>query len=435
MVNALIEEQCKALESVCESCVSYFNETIYAEEQQYWSEQQSQTYPTCRFTPRDASDVSAAILEVQKTQCQFAVKSGGHASFVGGSNIQDGITIDLRDLNSIEVSEDRTTTLVGTGNRWEDVYAKLDPMKLAVVGGRNGDIGVGGLTLGGGISFFSGFHGWACDNVKNYQVVIADGSIVDANPDSNPDLFFALRGGGNNFGVVTRMDLNTFEHGLMWGGATVYPLTENETIYDAFYWFNREAATDPKGALIVAAACVAGTGCFLSNNYDYIDPVVEPPVFDNFTSIPNLTDSSRITTLLNLTEELKATQPPGFRYVIVILLSVTLLSLTSFRQRFWAITLKNDAEILSDIVNMWYEDIQPIINITSFLPALVFQPLTDPVIKNFNKNGGNALGITDEEGPLTSKSSTTQSDPHYHEQELINTSHEHRLPMGRQSRR
>ena len=75
--------------------------------------------------------------------------AGGHAAFKGGSNIEGGLTVDLKNLNTIKVAPGRKTTHVGTGNRWEDVYSKLDPMKLAVIGGRNGDLGVGGLTLGG----------------------------------------------------------------------------------------------------------------------------------------------------------------------------------------------------------------------------------------------------------------------------------------------
>ena len=111
-----------------------------------------------------------ALLVSQFFQCPFAVKSGGHAAFAGASNIEGGITIDLAQLKEINVSDDRTLTRVGAGNRWGDVYSQLDPMQLSVVGGRVAGIGVGGLTLGGGISFFSGRYGWALDSVINYEV-------------------------------------------------------------------------------------------------------------------------------------------------------------------------------------------------------------------------------------------------------------------------
>lgn len=122
---------------------------MYTLEQDYWSQQQANTKPECRFTPTSAEDVSVAVKEIREYGCPFAVKSGGHASFKGASNVPGGITIDLHKLNEVKVSKDRKITYTGTGNRWEDVYSKLDPMNLAVIGGRNGDIGVGGLTLGG----------------------------------------------------------------------------------------------------------------------------------------------------------------------------------------------------------------------------------------------------------------------------------------------
>lgn len=104
------------------------------------------------------------------TECHFAVKSGGHAAFSGASNVEDGLTIDLVNLNGIYISDDQTETFVGAGNVWYDVYTHLQPLGLTVVGGRVSAIGVGGLTLGGGISFFSNRHGWACDNVNAYEV-------------------------------------------------------------------------------------------------------------------------------------------------------------------------------------------------------------------------------------------------------------------------
>ena len=104
----------------------------------------------------------------------------------------------------------------------------------------------------GGISFFSGRHGWALDSVKNYQVryllrllycsigscyrqvVLANGQIHNVNRKSNPDLYFALHGAGNNFAIVTRFDLETFPQGLMWGGLILHPSTTNASIYNAF---------------------------------------------------------------------------------------------------------------------------------------------------------------------------------------------------------
>lgn len=151
--------KCAGLSLLYPGKVNYFNDTVYADEQLYWSQQQQRTLPVCRFTPTQASEVSAAILLVRATKCHFAVKSGGHAAFAGASNIQDGLAIDLSGLSVLKLSSNNSILSVGPGNRWEDVYLFLDPFNLSVIGGRVGDIGVGGLTLGGGISFFSPFHG------------------------------------------------------------------------------------------------------------------------------------------------------------------------------------------------------------------------------------------------------------------------------------
>jgi FAD/FMN-containing dehydrogenase len=108
------------------------------------------------------------VLKVR--QCQFAVKSGGLGSFVGASNINGGVAIDLRGLKSLTVSPDRTQVSVTAGLVWSEVYDQLDAVNLSVIGDTSGGIEVGGLTPGGGISYFSGRFGWACDNVNNYQV-------------------------------------------------------------------------------------------------------------------------------------------------------------------------------------------------------------------------------------------------------------------------
>lgn len=120
--------------------------------------------------PSSAEDVSLTLLTSRVTKCPFAVKSGGHAPFAGSSNIDGGITIDLARMKEVTVSADKKEVALGAGNVWYDVYTHLAPYNLTVIGGRVSAIGVGGLTLGGGISFFSNEHGWACDNINTYEV-------------------------------------------------------------------------------------------------------------------------------------------------------------------------------------------------------------------------------------------------------------------------
>jgi len=167
-----IHKQCSILNIALSGKVSFPNSTIYDLENAYWSEQQAEINSTCRVTPTSSIDVSLTLYVLEFLQCEFAVKSGGHAAFVGASNIKDGVTIDMANLSEIVVSEDETVTSLGPGNRWVDVYTRLEPLNLSVVGGRTADIGVGGLLLGGGISFFSQRFGFACDNVLNYEVLL-----------------------------------------------------------------------------------------------------------------------------------------------------------------------------------------------------------------------------------------------------------------------
>lgn len=108
------------------------------------------------------------VLIARLTQCPFSVKSGGHAAFAGASNSEGGITVAFDQMRGIELAEDKSVVGVEPGNTWYDVYTRLESEGLAVVGGRVSAIGVGGLTLGGGISHFSNEYGWGCDNVGKY---------------------------------------------------------------------------------------------------------------------------------------------------------------------------------------------------------------------------------------------------------------------------
>ena len=123
----------------------------------YYAGQEADLRPSCIVRPRDANEVPIAVSVLTgrnaqdrgKSGCKFAVRGGGHTQFAGSANIADGATIDLGAISQVVVGADRTVTSVGAGARWEDVYTKLDPTVLTVVGGRSNRVGVAGLTTGG----------------------------------------------------------------------------------------------------------------------------------------------------------------------------------------------------------------------------------------------------------------------------------------------
>ncbi|KAK7990078.1 hypothetical protein PG989_010393 [Apiospora arundinis] len=196
----------------------------------YFSPQAAAVQPACFVTPKTVHDVSEVIKLLTSSDdggpSAFAVRGGGHTWFAGANSASGGITIDMRGLDSVELSADKSSVTVGAGSTWDAIYGKLDPLGLSVAGGRVAGVGVGGLTLGGGISFFGPREGWTCDQVTQFEVVLADGSVVRASEQENADLWWGLRGGSNNFGIVTSLTFRTFEQGPLWTSMTFNPLTE-----------------------------------------------------------------------------------------------------------------------------------------------------------------------------------------------------------------
>ena len=127
------------------------NEGYGASLKSYFSVQEAEITPYCVVSPQNETDVSTAIkiLAAPGSTTKFAIRGGGHTVWKGSANIEDGVTIDMRAINTVSVSEDKTFTSVGAGALWKDVYTLLDAMGLATVGGRAAQVGVGGLTTGG----------------------------------------------------------------------------------------------------------------------------------------------------------------------------------------------------------------------------------------------------------------------------------------------
>lgn len=166
-------------------------------------------------------EVVAAIRAGRAAGLPIAIRGGGHS--VAGHGIpDDALVVSLAPMREVRVDPERRLGHAGGGALWDDIDAAAFAHDLAVPGGTFGDTGIGGLTLGGGIGWLMPIAGLTCDNLVEAEVVTADGSVVIAGPDGDPELLWALRGGGGNFGVVTRFTFRLTPIGPMYGGEIRY---------------------------------------------------------------------------------------------------------------------------------------------------------------------------------------------------------------------
>ncbi|UQC90647.1 FAD binding domain-containing protein [Colletotrichum lupini] len=360
----------------------------------YWSQQQQAVRPACLVHARGAQDVALVVQTSRSTGCPFAVRGGGHSDIPGFSNSHGGITVNMAGLGNIEVDASAGVARIGAGAKWGAVFKELDKTNKTVVGGRLTGVGVGGLLLGGGLSHLSGLHGLACDNVRNYEIVLANGSIFDVSHSTHPDLYRALRGGGNNFGVVTRFDLDLYDQGLMWGGLHVWPLLPSVTsaITSAFVEFGHDAPSDKHVSLFAGLGFMQGNFAWAVGQYDTLGRE-EPPIFSKFRDdvetygAPKVVTTARVTSLSDLAEELNLSEPAGIR------------------SRFTTATFRMDVDLLRLMAGYFVAEVEKAVENglredERFAPMLGIQPLTKNIIGAQSKRGGNVMGLDEESGPL-----------------------------------
>lgn len=172
----------------------------------------------------DERDVATALAVARRHGLPVAVRSGGHSAAAYGS-VDDGVVIDVRELADVQIDPDTRTAWVGAGATAGGVSTAAAQHGLAVGFGDAGTVGVSGITLGGGVGYLSRAQGLTIDNLLTVDVVLADGRTVRADATSHPDLFWALRGGGGNFGVVTRLQYRLHPVSEVTGGMLFLPAT------------------------------------------------------------------------------------------------------------------------------------------------------------------------------------------------------------------
>ncbi|KAM0801147.1 FAD binding domain protein [Usnea florida] len=400
----------------------------------YWAKQESEIIPACVVRPRDVQQLCTAITILKREYDErrkhaheenakglFAIRSGGHSPVSGAASINRGVLIDLCLFRDVTPSEEGSSVEIGAGAKWMDVSKVLDRRGLAVVGGRNSAVGVGGLTLGGGLSFFSPHFGLVCSNILSYEVVLASGSIATASESTNPDLWCALKGGSNNFCIVTRFKARSFPSTRIWSGFIYMPAFQAAKVLAAFHeCVNRAESGDPNTTYAAAGpiACFShiqkvGVQAIAVNLVHTKPPENEKkwPAYwrtSPFASLWRLWSTCKVRTLTSATDEMNALNPPGRR------------------QAFATTTIKNDPATITAAHAAYRKGTASMrhVNVKGLLWTLVLQPL----LPNWARKGDtNPLGLDDgTREPLVVVSFTVNWDER-RDDELVQTTIRHAI--------
>jgi len=306
--------------------------------------------------------------------------------FAGANNIDNGVVVDLSKINDTRLSEDRKSVSIGPGSTWQAAANKLDGTGIGIPTGRCPSTAVGGVTLGGGISFFAPKLGFAADNVLNFEVVLASGEIVNANATSNSDLWVALKGSGGNLGIVTRFDFAAFAQPYLWAAGLPLPADESSTnialtamngitamhrmfpklAYGNMFSFN--ASRTPFEGGIWNSIVYSG---------DDINELQLPPMpitVGGVTTELKLTDHMRETSLAALLEESSDAFPWGFRNYIA------------------TVAFVNDLPTLAHVHELTVELYKTVRHLDMEW-LFAYEPLPHLFTEHSTSRGGNMLGL------------------------------------------
>ncbi|KAH8894377.1 FAD-binding domain-containing protein [Thozetella sp. PMI_491] len=384
----------ESVQAACTQLGSEFGELVLtpdsgnysAERIEYWDVRSDQS-PACIFLPTEASQVATALKIIHDTQTPFAVRGGGHMNFPGSNNIDNGVLLALNGIVQLDVDTSSKTIDVGPGARWADVYGALQPYGLYCVGGRLKTIGVPGLSLIGGWHYWNNKYGYVIDTVLSYDVVLGNGTRVVADNSTNRDLFWALKGGANNFGVVTNFKFQAFDQGPM--STTIQNFAEDQIqgYIKAVCDFISSTTSD------IAAGAVFNIGYNLTTKeasaslWGTEQSEVSPPArFENFTALPSTLALNRI---MNTTDWHNQFDTPN--------------QIVMFSHK----TMKLDADQIFQFFQIWKTCLEEIADVEGLFPSFVLNAAPASAAHVAKTNGiGNMWGLDDSENLIIFQLST-----------------------------
>jgi FAD/FMN-containing dehydrogenase len=280
-------------------------------------------HPAVIVQAASTQDISAAIEFSQCNHFSISIRSGKH-SVAGFSTNNDGVVIDLSPLHSIEILDEKTGLVrLGSGAHWGDVAAKLDEHKLAISSGDTKSVAVGGLTLGGGIGWMVRKYGYAIDSLVGAEVVLADGSVVRASESENSDLFWALRGGGGNFGVVSSFDFKAHRQGKIIESILVYGIDDLAGTITGWRDYMRTAPEDITSFMtLLPGFGGSAPKAMITSCYAHDDTAAAKTAIDPLRHLGELVSDDTI--VKNYADMLQEAHPPqGVKFVVKNLFAKT----------------------------------------------------------------------------------------------------------------
>ncbi|KAJ7075111.1 FAD-binding domain-containing protein [Mycena belliarum] len=343
-----------------------------------WNLQNTEYKPTCIVFPRTAAHVQTAMVAIYTAESHYAVQAGSHSAMKGWNTVQDGVLIIFSNMKNVSYDAVKDSIVLEPGIHWEEAITALEPYGVAPVGGRVGGVGTG-LFLGGGLSWLSPSQGYAADTFRELDVVLVTGELVTATATNEySDLFRALKGGGNRFGIVTRYEVEPVHTGTkdnksFFGGTIIYN-SSAEALLKATARFVRDV-DDPKAVLLASFI-----NMFVEDELVpiylvwpfYSGPELPTNIFGDFLSIPAVSSQLGPLSYFDVAGTLGLGDDRG--YV----------------QHFGASALVGDDDLFLDAFDHW-NNFSVVYKDNFNTTTLAFTPVPDSQIQAGRAKGGNII--------------------------------------------